>query len=281
MPNRMNILARIFRRLILRYRVSKKWLYWQTHSIDADSSVVFILGCQRSGTTLLCNIFNTDYRVSLFQENSAITGTEHGRLRMKPFDQVQATFVKVKTPLIVAKPLVESQKAIQLLRCFPQSRVLWTYRQYKDVVSSNVKKFQHQIRNLESIVKSLPDDWRAEMVSDKTRALISRLYSVEMSRYDAAALFWYARNILFFELGLHEHPSVRLCKYENLVSNPRESIQNIYNFIEFALPPSISTSVREVVSTSIGLGKDIELTDEVDKLCAELQARLDEIWKGQ
>lgn len=52
-----------------------------------------------------------------------------------------------------------------------------------------------------------------------------------MSQYDAIALFWFARNQLFYELNLNQNSKVFICKYEDLVAQPREMMKTIYQFL--------------------------------------------------
>ena len=51
-----------------------------------------------------------------------------------------------------------------------------------------------------------------------------------MNPYDAAALFWYARNSLLFDLGLDRNPAVRLLR---LIAEPAAVINEVPHFAGF------------------------------------------------
>jgi hypothetical protein len=95
-----------------------------------------------------------------------------------------------------------------------------------------------------------------------------------MYPYDAAALFWYTRNLFFFEQGLERHPRVRTCRYDELVRSPRETMQEIYHFIEEPFPGE--EILEEIHDSSVGKGRDVPLSAEVRALCDEIWGRLEE-----
>ena len=94
-----------------------------------------------------------------------------------------------------------------------------------------------------------------------------------MSPYDAAALFWYARNDLFFDQHLQEEDRVLLCKYEDVVTEPSRAMNRIYSFAERQFPGD--HLIEEVHATSIGKGEGVDLTPEIDALCEELYRQVD------
>ena len=60
-----------------------------------------------------------------------------------------------------------------------------------------------------------------------------------MNPYDAAALFWFCRNMHYLE-GRLEDESVRdrvmLLRYEELVQNPEDVMRRVYRFVGQAVP---------------------------------------------
>jgi hypothetical protein len=240
--------------------------------------VLFIIGCQRSGTTLMTDIFDRDLHTVVYGEFSTLSSfdLQYG-LRLNPLPLVRAQIDRDKVPLVVLKPLVETQNAPKLLDYFGDSRALWMYRNYRDVASSNLAAFgpENGIRNLRAIVENAPQNWRSENVPEETREIVLRHFSEDMNPHDAAALFWLVRNRLFFELGLDRHLRVTMCKYENLLADPKGMIHAVYRFIGIDYPSDrILTSVRP----DAGRGADIKLSLEVDSLCTELLDRLNEAY---
>jgi hypothetical protein len=246
----------------------------------SKKSVLLILGCQRSGTTMMTRIFDNDLRAKVYGEFSKLSSRDKtDKLRLDPLDSVKSALTKDKAPFIVLKPLVESQRAPELLAYFgahfDHARALWMYRHYKDVVSSNLKRFgrDNGVHDVRPIAMGEPDNWRSEGASDAVRATVRRHFSETMSLYDAAALFWFARNSLLFDLDLHDHPEVMICKYEDLVANPRDMVERIYGFAQQAFPEEeiFAESHRE----SVGKGKSVELSPDIERLCEGLWQKID------
>jgi len=244
-------------------------------------SVLFVIGCQRSGTSLMTRIFHKDWNAKVYFESSSLSlqiGEE--KLRLKPLPVIKQVIERERFPLIVLKPLVEAQNAAKLLGAFPNSRAVWMYRHYKDVANSNLRKFglDNGIKDLRYIVENQAQNWRVEHVPDRIRQIVLTHFSETMNPYDAAALFWYVRNALFFELGLYSHPNIMLVKYDELISHPKETMLKIYDFIS---RPYAGDNVLKIInSSSIGKGQQILLSEEVESLCEQLWNRLECIHCG-
>lgn len=239
--------------------------------------ILLIVGCQRSGTTLMGNILARDLRTAVLQEQSCITGA--ATLRLKPYDEANRILQSLRAPFIIAKPLVESQWTPELLSAIAGSRALWMYRGYRDVVRSNVTRFHSQIQGLRGAISGQPTSWRHERVSPRTRELLVRFFREDMRREDAAALGWYSRNILYFELGLDRHDRVMLCKYEDLVIFPTRTVNSVYHFVDVEPPRNELT--RDVDSQSLGLGCDVEIDARISALCDELAMKLSSAYDAQ
>jgi hypothetical protein len=100
-----------------------------------------------------------------------------------------------------------------------------------------------------------------------------------MSREDAAALYWYVRNVFFFELELDKHPCVMLCKYEDFVLDPRKMFERIYEFVELPYPQS--NILSNVHAKSVGQGGQVKVGEEINKLCEDLWGKLNDTYKRQ
>ncbi|RMH01020.1 MAG: hypothetical protein D6706_02585 [Chloroflexi bacterium] len=243
-------------------------------------TTLLILGCQRSGTSLMYWIFERDLNTRIYRESSNLSSQDRPlRLRLDPLPEVRAKIERHNAPLVVLKPLVESQNAHQLLAALPDARALWMYRHYRAVAVSNLKAFgeRNGINDLRPIVQNEPGNWRAEGVSAETRATIARFFAEDMPPLDAAALFWWARNRLFFELGLDMEPRVRLCRYEALGQQPAMVMREIYAFVNRPYPGD--HIVRDVHPRAIQRGNTAVLSPEVEALCADLLVRLDRVYE--
>ena len=238
-------------------------------------SILAVLGCQRSGTSVMSRVFFRDLDVVVFREKSVLTGGAEG-LRYLPFDELNAYLAKQRAPFIVFKMLVESQRARDFLDTVDGARVVWLFRNYRDIVNSNLTKFgiRNGIDDLRPIVNEEEGNWRSEACSDATRNTIRKYFSESMNPRDAAALFWYARNRLYFEQELFRDNRVMLMEYENFVRNPASTMRQMYELCDRPYPGDYL--VAEVATGSISKGRNIDLSPEVDELCNDMLTRLQE-----
>jgi hypothetical protein len=240
-------------------------------------AIVLIVGCQRSGTTMMLELFTDDPRSVTFQEQSSLSSAAEERLRLKPLPEVKRALERIRSPLLVLKPLVESQHVIALLDGLDNSFAIWMYRRAESVAASDLARFgvESGERNLRLLLTNDPPNWRGEFVPETTRAVLSQYYRPEMNPYDAAALFWWARTSLFFDLELDTRADVRLCSYERLVANPEPTMRSLYEFVDVAYPDSPITD--RVHGGAARRGERVVLSPEVQHLCDELHERLDAI----
>jgi Sulfotransferase domain len=240
----------------------------------AERRTILVLGCQRSGTTLMLEVFDEDVRTLSFAEFSAISGVGDGGIRLRPLPEVKGLIERHRAPITVLKPLVESQHAPRLLDGLPNARAVWMFRGFESVAVSNVTYFGlgNPARDLRLLLTNDPPNWRGEFVPDDVRTALEERYAPDMSPYDAAALFWWARNRIFFDLGLNKRPDVFLCEYEALVVAPRQVIGSIYELC--GVEPPARDTTRRIHSESRNRGDSSVIGPEVRTLCEELHERL-------
>jgi hypothetical protein len=114
--------------------------------------------------------------------------------------------------------------------------------------------------------------WQAGGLSDANRRLIATFDYASMSPESAAALFWYVRNSLYFELGLDRRPDVLLVSYGAMVSDSRAEMSRICGFLDLAYRPELD----EHVDARAAPGRaPLAIDAEVRRLCDELTARLE------
>jgi hypothetical protein len=222
----------------------------------------------------MLDVFEEDPRCLSFGEFSVLSGTGEEGIRLRPLPEVKAYIEQVRAPITVLKPLVESQQTPRLLEGLPNARAVWMFRGYESVAASNVTYFgrDNAGRDLRLLLTNDPPNWRGELVPEDVRAVVERHRSPDMSPYDAAALFWWARNRLFFDLGLDTHPNVFLCEYEALVAAPRQVMDSIYEFC--GLDPPARDTTKRIHSRARDRGSSSVIGSEVKALCEELQASL-------
>jgi hypothetical protein len=264
-----------------KFFVGLKRLMQLTMPRAGDPKLLFIFGCQRSGTTLLSRIFERDWFAKSFREVSSVNrDNEEYRIRLKALPEVRDIVERRPSRLTVLKPLVESQRAIEILEFFPGSKALWIYRNYRDVAASNITRFglNNGIDDMRQLLAGSRENWRSEYVPPDVYKTLEEYFSESMNPYDAAVLFWYARNSLYFDLGLDKNPDVMLCRYESLVQNPEIVVPAIYDFANCRFPgPSI---IRQIHSRSVKKGHSIEVTPAMVELADEMLTRLNEKWNA-
>ena len=102
--------------------------------------VLMIVGCQRSGTTLMARLFDADRDCRVFEEFSSLSSVGKDGIRLNPLPDVAAVLSRVPAPLVVMKPLVETQRVRTLLNYFPNAKALFMYRRYADVANSDLQQ---------------------------------------------------------------------------------------------------------------------------------------------
>jgi hypothetical protein len=264
-------------------RLSKGIYHLTKPRPDQPKAILFIIGCQRSGTTLLTRIFDRDFDTTVYGEDDkkVVYFDISRRRRLKPLDVVKQAIDKDKVSLVVLKPLLETQNTLKLLDYFENSKALWAYRHYQAVAVSMVKMFGNKggIETLRPIVENNPEDWRAQHISPHVRSIVLEHFSEDMNHYDAAALFWFVRNSLFFELELDKNPKVMMCRYQDLVLHPVEQVKRIYNFVGCRFPGE--RTVAEVRTSALDRGKEIELAPAIEFLCQGLLEKLEQAYSQE
>ncbi|MBM4131444.1 sulfotransferase [bacterium] len=259
-------------------RLRKRAFQYARYRPGAVKPALFVVGCQRSGTSLMHHLLRLDFHTVTYDEESPLSrGDRVEGLRWAPLEEVARRFAADRAALVVAKPLVESQNLDRLLAAFPGSRALWMYRDVGPVARSNVKYFAPGTshRDLQPILKDDQADWRAERLGRGARELVGRLYRPDLAPEDAAALFWYARNSLLFERGLDGDPRVRACRYEDLLRDPAGVMRAVYGFIERPWPGE--RIVADVEPAPARAATPPVLEPAVAEACAGLLARLDAV----
>lgn len=225
---------------------------------------------------MLSRIFDADLDAFVYDEISALSSgdTEEG-LRLNALTDVSSRLAAPRARLVLAKPLVESHRLGTLLDELEYTRSVWMYRHYRDVVNSNMNRFgaDNGFSDIAPILSGDESNWRAVGLTEDTVQTVRGLSQGALSRDDAAALFWYARNTHFFNQDLANEPRVRLQRYADLVSEPAKVMREIYNFAGRDYPGD--TILRDVRSSSVGKGVEIELSEPVRALCEHMLQRLD------
>ena len=231
---------------------------------------VFVVGCQRSGTSMVLRTFDLSLDATVYWESDRRAFVDH---LLHDDRQVQALVRGSRTRSVVFKAMHQLQESIRYLELLPRLRIVWMYRGNLDVVNSSVRRFGSMRESLRKIVEEPKESgWWGAGLSDRQRAVIHEHYRPEMSLESAYALFWHLRNSFFFELGLDSHPRVRLFRYEQVVRQPDMAFSDMFEFCDCPFEPSFT---REIFATSIGKDPRPALDGRIEGLCAELAERIE------
>lgn len=234
--------------------------------------ICFIAGVQRSGTNMLMDVLEQSFETRVYHERDpcAFDGYE-----MRPPGVIHSLVRTSSTKYIVLKALCELQELRRLVDEFRPSKGIWLVRHYEDVVNSHLALWTGMPESIRRIVEDQNSaGWRGRGMSHKTHALVGSLYHPEISNASACALFWYFRNVLFFEQSLDQDSRVRLVSYEQLVQHPIEIFNELFAFLGIAYKPYVS---RKVVASSVRRRSPPKIDSAIRQVCDQLSARIERV----
>lgn len=251
-----------------------KWFWRRRHGVKPGFAVpVYVVGLQRSGTNMLMRGLNTAPEVEVRNENDR---TLFHRFRMRSDDVLRETVNRSRHAFVLVKPLCDSHRIDELLdlQGLSPGRAVWVFRDVDDRARSEVSKFgEANLLALRRIADGTGGaDWQAQRVSEPMRALISSFDYQYMTADSAAALFWYVRNSLYFDLGLDAREDVLLASYDELVADPAGSMRRLCEFIRFPYRAELSEHVERRTTHE---RRPLAIDREVRSLCDAMTDRLD------
>jgi hypothetical protein len=216
-----------------------------------ERRVLLIFGCQRSGTTMIQQTFlDRSWRVLILEEHDhRLVGPTPGpeETTWQEYSTVMGRIRRLPFEVVAAKPLVESASATALMDAAGAVKAVWMIRRYPEVAQSNVNRFgtDNPYRDLRPICSRDATDWRYRGVTEVAWETVTALLNRRLTPFDAAALFWWTRNQLYFDQRLWEDDRIRILRYERACNQPDEVIRSLSDHIGLALPiDSIAPRVR-------------------------------------
>jgi hypothetical protein len=230
---------------------------------------------------MLLNILNESPNIHIFHENDANAYDAFCRLHSD--EDTQTTIRKTNKKFIVFKPLNDTQNANYFYKLHPNAKIIWAYRGYKDSVNSMVRWRKNApneiVQEIASGVftKELRKIYK-EKINPKTLATLKYFCKKDLSSEEGAALFWYMRNVIYWDLGFNNNSQVLLCKYEDIVTDPKIFFKRIFTFIDCEFDDKFFSKVN---ARSIGKNPFPSIDEEINKVCEEMLAKLDEKYREQ
>lgn len=261
-------------RLLNSYKVNsfRKSVYRLTHRRQ-EPRVIFIFGCQRSGTTITQRLIELDPQVVSYGEGDAPYFYQWPERANRLLDEevIKVLLRSEKSPRVLLKPLYESQRAVELMSAFPRSQAVWVFRNYQDVIASHRSYYHHRDprQYVESLLRQDSESWLGAHCSEELQALLKDLSDADLSVDDLYGLFWIARCELYWPL--RDDPRVCLLDYDRLRESPNEVVDQLYEFMELQRRPVYTRLVR---TGKPGQHDDQQLNPLIRSFCEELLARL-------
>lgn len=252
-----------------------------------DAAALFVVGAQRSGTTMLLDALDAHPDTRVHHESDRRAYDDAWRLR--PLSERRALVEKARCRWVVMKPLLDLQHLDRLLEVHPGSRAIFLVRRPEDVAVSSVEKWGGVLR--EAVLRVATGDpgshWLAERLPAARRGALVDMVCDGLDAPTAAALRWWLRNELFFDLALDtRQDEVLPVRYETLVRNPNAGMDAIFAFL--GLAPARGAA-RRIASGRAGRdghaahagraahGQDVAIDAIVAQRCLALEARLDAV----
>ncbi|MFE9192824.1 hypothetical protein ACFYL6_24810 [Micromonospora sp. NPDC007208] len=237
---------------------------------------VYLVGLQRSGTNMLVRGLDAAPEVEVRNENDR---TLFHRFQLRPDPVLTAALHRSRHAYVLVKPLCESHRVDELLALpgLPPGRALWVYRDVDDRARSEVAKFgDANLRALRAIADgSIGRRWQGQRLDTDTVELIRAHDPQRLDPQSGAALFWYVRNSLFFQLGLEQRADVLLCRYDSLVAEPAAQLRRLCAFLDFPYHPRLHAHIAPRMSHRAAGDRRLPIDRRVRARCDELTDRLD------
>jgi hypothetical protein len=245
------------------------------------------VGLLRSGTNMLVRGLDAAPEVEARNENDRRL---FHRFRLRGDDVLLDVVRRSRHAIVLVKPLCDSHRVDELL-ALPTpvpGRALWMWRDVDDRARSEVAKFgDANLRALRAIADgTIGERWQGGRLPARTRRLLASFDYDRMDPHTAAALFWWARNDLYFRLGLDRREDVLLVAYGDVVADPQAAARRVCAFLELPYRPEFVADVTGTPSPGSARRPEapeaaqhrgrLPIDAAVRALCDELTARLRE-----
>lgn len=263
-------------RLVRRGRErGRKWQQRRrTPHPTTEKQPIFVVGCNRSGTNMIIGAIGNsphgwDYPESVF--STAFNG-----YYLREDWIIKQLIRRTPAPIVGFGSILDSQSVDSLLNRFEGAKAIWIYRRYEDVANSCARmQWGSELKNYARWVSRGELEKlgaRGKGISADTVRLFGKLYRDDLTDEDAACLYWYLRNHLFFELELYNDPRVLLVQYEDTVLDKEKRFRRIFDFLGFPYDPAI---VKDVFASSVSKNRRPDIDPAIREVCDVLTAWLD------
>jgi hypothetical protein len=257
-------------------RSVRKWRWRRSAKVELGTAVpVYLVGVQRSGTNMIVRGLGEAGEFETYNEGDS---RAFDFFRLREDDTIRRLIEQSRHRYVLFKPLCDSHRVDHLLDGIGAggpARAVWAYRSPDGRIRSSLAHFgTTNLQVLRDFVAGrAADRWQVQRMSDDARALVTSLDMEAMSPASGAALFWYVRNSLFFDLGLDERDDVFLVAYESFLAEPTRTMVSLCRFLGLAYRPEFVAHVGE---REPAWPDPLDIDPVVRAHCDALVQRLDE-----
>jgi hypothetical protein len=266
----MGMFIRDLKKRLLRLNDGRRKLFWLIANDAArETTPVYIVGAQRSGTQMLGECLARSPEFSYLGEANPAAFVDFA---LRDDATIQKLLIDCKYRFLALRSLKDSHRVRELLALSPASRAIWAYRNYLDRINSAVRMFKgHPLEVFRELGKG-NRQWQLWGATPEVDDVVKRFDVDELSEHDGAALMWWVRNSLYFNLELDTNARVRLWSYDAFIREPQRELRRILDFLG---AQSHSYMVTGVHAHSIGKEPQPALKRDVRDLCESLYQRLE------
>ncbi len=228
--------------------------------------IFFIIGCQRSGTTLMRLVLESHSMISCVDELRSYSILRETELLNKELKINQAKkWLGFKTPRITEQflePFIADAGAdfLGMVNHYSNIPMIFLVRNPLDTIASMKKLDQGSKSWLEIWAESTIDFWRKTIpdFDNIYREEIRLLENTKFKATVAGAIYWKIKTSSYYNYA-NKTSQIILVFYENLVTKPIPTISTILNFLDVSWEDAVLKHEKllhpELDETGLAIGK--------------------------